>query len=425
MILELQHLKAAAPKSSDVEAYHKWKGLRDSLRAAIQNESSKQLANARIAGMTTTYAVLHYQALQEVGKASLVVMDEASQIGNAYAMMLARLGKRCLFAGDPRQLSPIVQSDKCEYVGSWLGKSPLGWLGLRTDKQTVTLEEQFRMAAPISLAVKKAFYPDIDLRVADTKRHDVKWTAARQPLAKHILSDGHICLIYVDSEAQNAPEYQGYVCPESVDVAIAVAAHLAKELQNTEERILILTPYRAQRSALESRMRQKGIPQTKVRTVHSVQGSEARFVILDPVRPSAEFVNDEGGRRLLNVAMSRAQGQLIIILQRDFTTNDVLRQLRAQFSDRRLSPEAINAGLGLKFEKTPSTPPVTAIVAPPIALPRTLADEFSADLNEKLSLLPRDSPFRNVDFMSLSMRVKYRLALSQTEKEAIYKALTQ
>ena len=54
--------------------------------------------------MTATYATFQYDDLAELGPYDLVVFDEASQVGKAHAMTLAGLGKRVMFAGDPKQL---------------------------------------------------------------------------------------------------------------------------------------------------------------------------------------------------------------------------------------------------------------------------------------------------------------------------------
>lgn len=206
---------------------------------------------------------------------------------------------------------------------------------------------------------------------------------------------------------------------------IAVAAHRARELKDPNERILILTPFRAQRAALDKRMRERGIPQTEVRTLHSFQGSEARIVILDPVSPRSNFVNDEDGKRLLNVGMSRAQGQLIVILQRDFTGNEVLRNLRKQFSDRRLSAEVVNGGLSISFAKA-AAPEATPPAPPPPSRPvLSLADEFRRDLIEKLSALPAKSIYCEGAFTDLARRSKYKSALPMAEKEAIFKEVAR
>lgn len=117
---------AVIPDLADAERYYPWKSRRDELREAIRHENKEFLGGTRVAGMTTTLAAYDFCAL---GKFDLVVFDEASQIGKAQAMTFAHLGRRVLFAGDPKQLSPIVQSETPE-VERWLGTSPFGWIDL-------------------------------------------------------------------------------------------------------------------------------------------------------------------------------------------------------------------------------------------------------------------------------------------------------
>lgn len=423
LVEELRQQLEAMPHPSEVERYHHWKERRDGLRERIERQTLEQLAHARVAGMTSSYAVLRYEELRKLGPASLVVMDEASQIGKAYAMMLARLGIRCLFAGDPHQLSPIVRAGKCDLVRNWLGTSPFAWMGAATAERTTILEEQFRMAAPISQAIQRAFYPQINLRVADSVRTEPAWLAARKPLATAVVGDGHVCLVYVDHAARVARGFRGYECPESVDLVISIAAHLAKALQDPAERILILTPFRAQRAVLNQRRIERSLPQTEVRTVHSVQGSEARFVIFDPVCPGSAFVNDAEGRRLLNVALSRAQGQLIVILQRDFPANEVLRNLRSQFSDRRLPAETVHRGLSLTFPKPLPAPATELPTRPSRPATLSLAEEFQRDLREKFAFLPPDAQRREGAFLDVARRPKYARALTMAEKETIFRQI--
>ena len=100
----------AAPDPAEAEKYLAWRNRLDSLRQEIREQNRQFLKNARLAAMTATYATFQYDDLAEFGPYDLVVFDEASQVGKAHAMTLAGLGKRVLFAGDPKQLSPIVQA---------------------------------------------------------------------------------------------------------------------------------------------------------------------------------------------------------------------------------------------------------------------------------------------------------------------------
>ena len=70
-------------------------------------------------------------------------------------------------------------------------------------------------------------------------------------------------------------------------------------------------------------------------TVHKSQGSESKIVIFDPVDGSSVFLNSEGGKRLINVALSRAQAHVIFVVNRNDLTNPWLRKLHA---DPRVRP---------------------------------------------------------------------------------------
>ena len=84
-------------------------------------------------------------------------------------MMLAGLGKRVLFAGDHKQLSPMVQS-RSDDARRWMGRSPFGYLNLSVAVKNV-LEEQSRMAPEICRTVSDLFY-DGQLRVAKKEAAD-------------------------------------------------------------------------------------------------------------------------------------------------------------------------------------------------------------------------------------------------------------
>src|SRR5690606_40670799 len=90
----------------------------------MKKQAGEVLKDARLAAMTTTRAVYTVDTLWDggQGKFDLVVFDESSQVGLAHALALTPLGSKCLFAGDPQQLAPIVRS-KNNLAVKWLGSS--------------------------------------------------------------------------------------------------------------------------------------------------------------------------------------------------------------------------------------------------------------------------------------------------------------
>ena len=92
--------------------------------------------------------------------------------------------------------------------------------------------------------------------------------------------------------------------------------------------ILVLTPYRAQRTLLRAFLKNAGYKRVLVSTVHRAQGSERNTVIFDPVHASTSFLNNRDlGPRLMNVALSRAKARLFVIASRENLLNPVIRQI--------------------------------------------------------------------------------------------------
>lgn len=78
--------------------------------------------------------------------------------------------------------------------------------------------------------------------------------------------------------------------------------------------IVVLTPFRAQRVLIKNCLYHQSVKGVKVSTVHRSQGSEAKVVIFDPVKADEDFLTNSEGARLVNVALSRAKGKLILLL---------------------------------------------------------------------------------------------------------------
>jgi DNA replication ATP-dependent helicase Dna2 len=89
--------------------------------------------------------------------------------------------------------------------------------------------------------------------------------------------------------------------------------------------VIVLTPFRAQRALIRQRLRAHGVPDAvKVSTVHRAQGSEAPVVLFDPADGAQPFLQTDEARRLVNVALSRAQAKLVVFLSRADAANPVL-----------------------------------------------------------------------------------------------------
>ena len=316
--------------------------------------SPQVLAQCRLATMTTTRAAFTLKTLRELSPEGeppfdLVVFDEASQVSLAHALALMPLGRARLFAGDPQQLSPVLRSED-RLARQWLGRSPFaamprGGQGGQGDQSgpsglsglnglngpggqggsaVAMLDEQSRMAAPIGALVSDLFY-DGALRVAADAQAAEAWHQARARALGDIPADVHVKVHRITREGFWSAKDRGPIRRESAD---AIAGLIAQALASGDwapHELIVLTPFRAQRALIRQRLDALGVDErVRVSTVHRAQGSEAPVVFFDPADGTQPFLKTEEARRLLNVALSRAQAKVVICLSSADLTNEVL-----------------------------------------------------------------------------------------------------
>ena len=323
LIQRLMELHKNEPAKQLAQQYSNWKAQVEAIQAEIRKQAVDALKRARVAAMTTTGAVFRFDDFAQLPPYDLVIFDEASQVSLAHALALVHLGKRVLFAGDPQQLAPIVQSEHPD-AKEWLGKSVFC---RRPDghPSVCQLNEQSRMAEPICEVISQTFY-DGDLTVAAEKHKDPKWLADRRPVDVAGYGAKNAYLIRTDSEGKYVPSMGGFVRFETADLVCTLVGRLTKVVN--PEQLLVLTPYRAQRALIKRKLFNAGFKKVVVSTVHRAQGSEKDTVIFDPVVAATPFLNNKDlGPRLINVAVSRAQARVFVIVSEENLKNRHLQQI--------------------------------------------------------------------------------------------------
>jgi hypothetical protein len=331
LIAQLARAEAARPSarasSADTGALKAWAdrvaALRDQLRAA----SLQVLRHCRLASMTTTRAAFTLETLRELSPDEsppfdLLVFDEASQVSLAHALALMPLGRARLFAGDPQQLSPVLRSED-RGAQRWLGRSAFAEMP-RQGPSVALLDEQSRMAGPISELVSELFY-DGALRVAADAQASPEWLAARRRELGDIGEDVHVHVHRVKADGAWSAAERGPVRRESAEAIAAMAAAALSSGAWQAHELIVLTPFRAQRALIRQCLRARGVGEAvRVSTVHRAQGSEASVVWFDPADGTQPFLQTEGARRLVNVALSRARAKVVVCLSPGDAANPLL-----------------------------------------------------------------------------------------------------
>ncbi len=342
LIARLARAEAARPSSRDAAGLKAWADRVAALREHLRALSLQVLRHCRLASMTTTRAAFTLKTLRELSPDGtppfdLLVFDEASQVSLAHALALMPLGRARLFAGDPQQLSPVLRSAD-RLAQRWLGRSAFAEMP-RQGPSVALLDEQSRMAAPIGALVSDLFY-DGALRVAADAQASPDWHAARRRPLGEIDADTHVQVQRLKTDGAWSATERGPVRRESADaIARTVAAALSRDDGNADgpgrpgagwqpHELIVLTPFRAQRALIRQRLRALGVPETvKVSTVHRAQGSEAPVVLFDPADGAQPFLQTEEARRLVNVALSRAQAKVVVYLSPADAANPLLAPL--------------------------------------------------------------------------------------------------
>lgn len=276
------------------------------IREAYRSPADSVIRSAEIVGTTVTLSFLS-PAISD-GRFQHLVVDEASVLRLPEAVLLAgRVPERLTFLGDPRQLTSITTTST-ERACRWLRPNPFALAGIDKPSDAggrcVLLLEQHRMAPPIRELVSEFFYEGVlrDGRVPGPGKlvwYDSSITPARATTAMTGLSYSRENLIHR-----------------------GIVAHLLRTLTEShpDARKLVLCPFRAQKEAYLHEANTNRIPNTRFATVHAAQGTESDIVILDlvvaPGRGRSRFLSERSNQELanlLNVAISRARQQLIIV----------------------------------------------------------------------------------------------------------------
>ncbi|MBW0450646.1 hypothetical protein EN871_09305 [bacterium M00.F.Ca.ET.228.01.1.1] len=259
----------------------------------------------------------------------VAIIEEASRALPTEVLVPASRAKRIVLVGDRRQLPPFLES---ELLGrEWLEANNLtraeveetlfARLEARLPSSAIArLRIQYRMHPAIGRLVGEVFYPSA-LDSAPT-------AGARAVSLQQLGFERNVLLVSTSREMDHAEVSQGSGYANACEIRIVRTLLIeilkrAKKKRREHLSIVLLTPYVANRQALEQAVAdlRNTYPSADVsaHTVHTFQGRQADIAIYSCVRSNSEaelgFTRDP---RLLNVALSRGRGGLIVVGDLDF-----------------------------------------------------------------------------------------------------------
>lgn len=294
------------------------------IRNAIANIEKEVVENAAFVATTISKTIVDKTIYSQMF--DVVIFDEASMAYVPQIVFSGGLAKSnfiCL--GDFRQLPAIVQNEEeerlmqdiFEYSGitqAVENEEGHEWL--------VMLDKQWRMHKDISDFVSQYMYEGM-LQTAEEIIEERKEIALNEPVSGSAISlvdisgTYSVCVKTMDNSRVNLL---------SALMSIVIAEHYVDKYE-----VGIITPYSAQSRLILAMIRDLQEKDKRYRaitcaTVHQFQGSQKPVIIYDAVDcfrmrfPGVLLtkVKNNTANRLFNVALTRAQGKLILLANNDF-----------------------------------------------------------------------------------------------------------
>lgn len=256
--------------------------------------------------LSTTYSLR--SSLSNDVMYDYVIVDESSQVDLCTGALALSCAKKAVIVGDLKQLPNVVDSKDAEATDTIFNKYSLpevyryknhSLLFAMTEMfpkaPSTLLREHYRCHPKIIEFCNKKFYDDQLIVLTEHK-------SKRDPL-----------VLYKTTEGNHARDR---INQRQIDVIKSEI--IPQQKLNTEDGSLgIVTPYRNQTSALQKAFDGLNV---KADTVDKFQGQENKVVILSTVDNEISKFTDNANR--LNVAISRAAEQLILVVNEDASLKD-------------------------------------------------------------------------------------------------------
>ena len=230
----------------------------------------------------------------------LVIMDESGQCNTATSLISVVRGTDLLLVGDTNQLQPVtvieqnINEDLMEKYGigeeyDYVHNSILSTM-LRKDNNSknILLRYHYRCGKKIASFVNQRFYEQ-QLKLLNNSSGD---------------------LIYYNVKNTFNPEARNSYKEEANEIAKVIK-------ENGYKSVGIITPFVNQAALINERLMKMGITDVKAGTIHTLQGSEKKTIIMSAAlsiktgKKTMEWIKNN--HELINVAVTRAQEQFIFV----------------------------------------------------------------------------------------------------------------
>ena len=274
--------------------------------------------SANIVGVTCN-RLASYDFNNQTEIFDVAIVDEVCKATLPEILAPLLVSKKAILLGDPNQLPPVFCSEEIDVIRRIddcnLDKYMYIDELFNVSRNTISLNTQYRMNKEIGSMISNVFYNGTITNGRDASDDKaLTWITYNPTKAWPEIS-----------KSNNNPQvYNEEECSIISDLIGEI-----KQGENSDKRIAIITPYKAQSKRLRNLIdRFDGI---QVDTVDGFQGKEADIVIFSVTRTTGSYRFLADPRRL-NVALSRAKDKIFIVGDINYCKrNDLLRSLSDYF----------------------------------------------------------------------------------------------
>lgn len=266
-----------------------------------------------------------------------VFIDEVGIMSRVTSSTLALLAsRRVVLVGDPLQLSPIVKISRVHEpkYRNWLAKSPLSHLRNASNKSPGLhlLTRQYRMHPDIRSVVSHYQYQGKleDAFGSDEPLFNLPSEASELPRSIWYVLDREKDIENTSSiRYERGPGNKSYIRKGTITVLEKLFQHNSYLRESAG---VFLSPFVAQTREVKKLFAQSDLKKWKAATIHSQQGAEYDFVIFDTVNAGRTCWESGEWQRLVNVALSRAKKQVILMATIEEMQQTFLSPLTSHFT---------------------------------------------------------------------------------------------
>jgi len=268
------------------------------------------ILSANIAGMTCNRAAA-YDFRDKTEMFDVAIIDEVCKATLPEILSPLIIARKAVLLGDPQQLPPVFCSEEREVIRQ-LEKCRLDRYMyidhlFETSNTTLLLDVQYRMSNQIGKMISDLFY---DGHLKNGRNEDsidplswVTYTPTQQ---------------WPTREEENSEHPRIFNEDEGIIIAKLTEA---LQISKPETTIGIITPYKAHAALLRKKVQQSET--IKIDTVDGFQGKECDVIIFSVTRTTGSYRFLADTRRL-NVALSRAKDQILIVGDVEYARGNAL-----------------------------------------------------------------------------------------------------